>query len=56
MLILFADGFTNSQSLITVPLKSYQNLFYTVDFALGTPGQNFTVMMDTLTADFWVPS
>lgn len=40
----------------TDPLKDYTDVSYTGDVSIGTPAQKFTVIMDTGSANLWVPS
>ncbi|ORX94590.1 Asp-domain-containing protein [Basidiobolus meristosporus CBS 931.73] len=40
----------------TLPLTNEQDLSYYAQVSIGTPPQNFKVILDTGSADFWVPS
>lgn len=41
---------------VSIALTNYQNAAYYGPIAMGTPEQEFTVLMDTASSDYWLPS
>lgn len=54
LLYIFSKGFCKKE----VPLKTYDlySAFYYAEISVGTPPQNFNVIIDTGMSNFWVIS
>ncbi|GAA5805416.1 hypothetical protein HPULCUR_010932 [Helicostylum pulchrum] len=54
---LFISGLiVNIDALRHIPLYNDLGQVYLVNIGIGTPSQNFTVIIDTQSSDLWVPS
>lgn len=58
ILILFYLVFLSycSPAPFLIPLTNFNNVAFYAQISLGLPPQNFTVLIDTASANFWVPS
>lgn len=51
----FLETSVETLDTIDVPLTGYMNVQYYADISLGTPAQNFKVILDTASANLWIP-
>lgn len=57
LLLLSLNVVLTSQEVATiyqVPIEDHDDNMYLVKLQIGTPPQNFTLQLDSSTADFWV--